>query len=117
MSGHFLNHPMMQMMQGMLREHDAQRVHVDCYATTPSDHSTLRQRAESTCHAFHLVAGWPDELVALKINQNAASILIALYGFLDKSRNTIAVLTPAPVQINHRWCSTTAYVIIPADVC
>eukprot|EP00802_Teleaulax_amphioxeia_P008854 Tamp_08865.p1 GENE.Tamp_08865~~Tamp_08865.p1 ORF type:complete len:713 (+),score=92.74 Tamp_08865:29-2140(+) len=106
-SGHFLNHPMMQMMQGMFREHDPRRVHVSCYATSPSDHSALRLSAEAACHEFHLVASWSDDQVAQIINRNGASIFIALYGFLDKSRNSIASLSPAPLQINHRWCSTT----------
>ena len=106
-SGHFLNHPMMQMMQGMFRGHDARRFHVDCYSTTRSDESALRRDAEKSCHAFHLVAGMGDADVAAAINGNGVHIFIALYGFLDKSRNAIAAFTPAPLQINHRWCSTT----------
>jgi predicted O-linked N-acetylglucosamine transferase (SPINDLY family) len=106
-SGHFLDHPMMQMMRGMFRMHSRERVHVTCFATSPSDGSELRASAESSCEEFYDVSSLTDFEVSNAINAHSPNILLNLYGFLDKSRNAIAAAGPAPVQINHRWCSST----------
>ncbi len=68
---------------------------VECFATTASDHSELRARAEAACHSFHQLAGQSDLAVAQAVNRAGAHLLINLFGFLDKSRNSIAACAPA----------------------
>mmetsp|Transcript_52362 Transcript_52362/g.162540 ORF Transcript_52362/g.162540 Transcript_52362/m.162540 type:complete len:665 (+) Transcript_52362:203-2197(+) len=106
-SGHFANHPMMQMMQGMFVGHTKEKIEVKCFATTKSDGSSLRMLAERGCQTFVDVSSDDDERVAGKINRAGTHILVNLFGFLEKARNAIAAYRAAPVQINHRWCSTT----------
>lgn len=106
-SGHFLDHPMMQMMSGMFRMHSRERVHVLCFSTTETDFSDHRASAEASCEEFLDLHSLSDARIAAEINSRAPNILVNLYGFLDKARNAIAAAGPAPVQVNHRWCSST----------
>ena len=98
----FNEHPVMQLLGGVLDAHDPGRVAFVCYSIGSHIGATHRTRIEAAraCAGFHDVAPLSDQAVADRIADDRIDILVDLNGFTQESRPTIQALRPAPVLVN-----------------
>lgn len=87
-------------MQSVFGFHDARRVKAFCYATTPSDKSTFRQKIEREAPTFYDVSNWPPERLIKQIHDDGIHILVNLNGYTRGARNEIFAARPAPIQMS-----------------
>ena len=87
-------------MQSVFGFHDRQRVQAFCYATTPSDKSTFRQKIENEAPVFRDVSSWSPERLIKQIHADGIHILVNLNGYTRGARNEIFAARPAPIQMS-----------------
>ncbi|KAK9238673.1 glycosyl transferase family 41-domain-containing protein [Lipomyces kononenkoae] len=103
-SSDFNNHPLSHLMQSVFGLHRQSigteyPVYGICYATTPSDGTTYRQKIEIDANEFVDVSGWSTQAVVERIVQDGIHVLVNLNGFTRGARNEIFACRPAPLSI------------------
>ncbi|KAK9368593.1 glycosyl transferase family 41-domain-containing protein [Lipomyces kononenkoae] len=104
LSSDFNNHPLSHLMQSVFGLHrqsigTEHPVYGICYATTPSDGTTYRQKIEIDANEFVDVSGWSTQAVVERIVQDGIHVLVNLNGFTRGARNEIFACRPAPLSI------------------
>ncbi|KAK9322954.1 glycosyl transferase family 41-domain-containing protein [Lipomyces orientalis] len=103
-SSDFNNHPLSHLMQSVFGLHrqsagTSHAVYGICYATTPSDGTSYRQKVEMDAHEFVDVSGWSTQAVVERIVRDGIHVLVNLNGFTRGARNEIFACRPAPLSI------------------
>ncbi|CAO3598974.1 unnamed protein product [Absidia cylindrospora] len=97
-SSDFNNHPLAHLMQSVFGFHDRQHYDVYCYATTPTDSTSYRQKIENETEHFLDVSQWSNQQVVQQIVKDGIHVLVNLNGYTKGARNEIFAARPCPVQ-------------------
>jgi protein O-GlcNAc transferase len=99
LSPDFRDHPVGQLIAGVIEAHDRARFETHAFSTGPDDASVMRRRIEAGFEHFHQVADLSDLGVAERM---AATVDIAvdLGGHTLASRSQLLAYRPAPVQVS-----------------
>jgi len=100
MSFDFRNHPVAQLLAGVLESHDRNRVEVFGICTAHDDGSELRRRLARSFDRFDDVSALPDEALARYIRGLELDVLIDLGGHTLGSRPRVLARRPAPLQVS-----------------
>lgn len=101
LSPDFREHPIAQLMAGVLERHDRGRVHVTGWSLGPDDSSAYRRRIAASCDSFVDIADLPVQAAVARIREARQDILIDLAGYTAHARPEILALRAAPVQVNY----------------
>lgn len=97
----FLAHPVGQLIEPVIAQHDAQRVEVFLYHdTAQSDALTERLRALSHI-AWRVIAGLSDAALAAQLRADRIDVLVELAGHLSGNRLSALAMRAAPVQVTY----------------
>lgn len=101
LSSDFREHPISQMIVGVLERHDRSRFEVVGLSTGPATGDPLRQRVSAAFDTFLDVHQRTDAEVAAMIRAREIDILVDLNGLTAGCRLGIAARRPAPVQVSY----------------
>jgi predicted O-linked N-acetylglucosamine transferase (SPINDLY family) len=100
LSADFRLHPLAFLITELLENHDKLQFELYAYAYGAEDKTDVRKRLVNAFDHFVDIRPLDDVEAATKINQDQIDILVDLTGYTQSSRTGIAVLKPAPIQIN-----------------
>jgi len=100
-SGNFYLHPTLQLMSGVLRQHDRDRFDVFYLSCSPHDNSELQSSLMSDAEHFIDLNGVDDVTAARRIHDLGIDVLIDLSGHSRNARQAICAPRPAPVQLTY----------------
>jgi protein O-GlcNAc transferase len=101
LSADFRDHPVTQLLMGVLERHDRDRFDTVAVALRPSDHSALGRRVEAAAREFLDVSRESDAAVAQLLRKMQIDIAIDLQGFTLGTRAGIFANRAAPIQVNY----------------
>ncbi len=99
MSPDFRNHPVGQIMSGLLPCHDRHRFEIHAYSLTADNDSSYRKVIERESDLFADIRQLNYQHAAQMIHGNGVDILVDLAGHTTHNRMQILYYRPAPVQI------------------
>ena len=106
-SGDFREHPVANLMVGMLERHDRVRFDVRAISYGPDHDSDIRRRLKAALENFIDVRLESDQDIAALIRQSEVDIAIDLAGFTQGARPNLFARRPAPIQVNYLGYSGT----------
>jgi len=101
LSADFANHPVSQLLVGVLEHHDRSRFEVVGLSLTPPARTHPDDRIRRAFDEFHDLYPASDEAAAALITDQKIDILLDLNGYTAGARTGILARRPAPVQINY----------------
>lgn len=107
LSADFRDHPVSQLLAGVIESHDRAEFDVTAISYGPDDGSALRARLKSAFAHFVDVEPQNNEQIAHLIKDRGIDILVDLTGFTAHSRPGILALKPAPIQVSYLGYSGT----------
>jgi predicted O-linked N-acetylglucosamine transferase (SPINDLY family) len=107
LSADFRDHPVSQLLAGVIENHDRTKFEVSAISYGPDDGSALRGRLKSAFEHFIDVEPQSAEQIAHLIKDRGIDILVDLTGFTAHSRPAILALKPAPIQVSYLGYSGT----------
>ena len=107
LSADFRDHPVSQLLAGVIENHERARFEVSAISYGPNDDSALRARLKSAFEHFVDVEPHNTEKIAHLIKDRGIDILVDLTGFTAHSRPGILALKPAPIQVSYLGYSGT----------
>jgi predicted O-linked N-acetylglucosamine transferase (SPINDLY family) len=99
LSPDFRDHPVAQLMVGVIEAHDRSRVETYAFSAGPDDGSETRRRIERAFDHFEEVAAMSDASLAGRIADLSIDIAVDLGGHTMGSRTLALAYRPAPVQV------------------
>ncbi|AWJ82359.1 hypothetical protein TSH58p_02190 (plasmid) [Azospirillum sp. TSH58] len=99
LSNDFRQHPVAQLLAGVLALHDRSRFRVLAYSYGPDDGSVERRRIREGVDRFIDIDSLTAEAAAETIRRDGVDILIDLKGYTGHPRPHILAARPAPVQV------------------
>lgn len=100
LSADFRLHPLAFLITELIENHDRSQFERYAYSYGADDKTDTRKRLVNAFDHFVDIRALNDVEAATKINQDQIDILVDLTGYTQSSRTGIAVLKPAPIQIN-----------------
>ncbi len=100
LSADFRLHPLAFLITELIESHDRNQFELYAYSYGVDDKTNTRKRLIDAFDHFIDIRPLNDIEAATKINQDQIDILVDLTGYTQSSRTGIAVLKPAPIQIN-----------------
>ena len=100
-SGDFYDHPLLDLFQGVLREHNKEKFDVRVYSYGPVKTGQSRALAQKNVESFLDVESWTDQGILDHLAANPLDIAVDLSGYTEFSRTEILAARVAPVQISH----------------
>ena len=107
LSADFRDHPVSQLLAGVIESHDRAKFEVAAISYGPDDASPMRARMKSAFEHFIDVEPQSNEQIAHLIKERGINILVDLTGFTAHSRPGILALKPAPIQVSYLGYSGT----------
>jgi predicted O-linked N-acetylglucosamine transferase (SPINDLY family) len=107
----FYQHPVTQLLQGVLTAHDRERFAVHAYSYG-SRHDSVTDAVLAGCEVFRDLEGRSDLDAARLIESDGIDILVDLKGYTEESRMGIVALRPAPLLVS--WLGYAATLGHPA---
>lgn len=101
LSADFKEHPVGQLMAGVLAAHDRSRFEVHGFALTAAPGDAMRARIAAGIEHFTEIAGLSDADAARLIREAGLDLAIDLTGHTRQSRTGILARRIAPVQVAH----------------
>ena len=99
-SADFRDHPVGQLVAGLLERHDRSRFEIFGYSFGRDDGSPVRSRIAAACERFADVREEPFRATTQRIAFDGIHVLVDLMGPTSKSRPEVFALRPAPVQVS-----------------
>jgi predicted O-linked N-acetylglucosamine transferase (SPINDLY family) len=99
LSPDFRDHPVAQLMTGVVEAHDESRVETYAFSAGPDDGSETRLRIKLAFDHFEEVATLSDSSLAERMADLSIDIAVDLAGHTMGSRTMALALRPAPVQV------------------
>ncbi|TDG41358.1 hypothetical protein AWZ03_012225 [Drosophila navojoa] len=100
LSSDFGNHPTSHLMQSIPGLHDRSKVEIFCYALSPDDGTTFRNKIGRESEHFVDLSLIPcNGKAADQIYNDGIHILVNMNGYTKGARNEIFALRPAPIQV------------------
>jgi protein O-GlcNAc transferase len=106
-SADFREHPVAQLLAGILERHDRERFEVFGISLKPEQASPLGRRVKSAFARFIVVADKNDREIAEFVRELEIDIAIDLMGYTGSGREGIFAHRPAPVQVNYLGYTAT----------
>ncbi len=100
LSADFRLHPLAFLITELIENHDRTQFEITAYSYGADDKTDVRKRLIDAFDHFWDIRTLNDSEAATKIHQDGIDILVDLTGYTQSSRTGIAVLKPAPIQIN-----------------
>jgi protein O-GlcNAc transferase len=100
-SADFREHPVSQLLAGVLEHHDRERFEILALSLWKEDRGALGRRVEGAVEHFVDVSGESDAAVAQLIHQQQVDLVVDLNGFTLGSRPGIFARRPAPIQATY----------------
>jgi protein O-GlcNAc transferase len=100
-SADFREHPVFQLLVGVLERHERSLFDVTAISLGPDDHSEMRRRLVNSVEHFIDARTFSDEQVASLIRSSEIDILVDLMGFTGAARTRVFSRRPAPIQVNY----------------
>jgi protein O-GlcNAc transferase len=107
LSADFRDHPVSQLLAGVIESHDRAKFEVAAISYGPDDGSALRKRLQEGVEHFIDVEPYNTEQIAHRIKDRGIDILVDLTGFTAHSRPGILAMKPVPIQISYLGYSGT----------
>jgi protein O-GlcNAc transferase len=107
LSADFREHPVSQLLLGVLREHDRTRVESIAVSLQPTDSSELGQQIQRTAERFMDVSRESDAAVAALLRELEVDVVVDLQGFTQGMRAGIMAQRAAPIQVNYLGFAAT----------
>jgi predicted O-linked N-acetylglucosamine transferase (SPINDLY family) len=107
LSADFRDHPVSQLLAGVIESHDRAKFEVAAISYGPDDGSAMRARLKQAFEHFIDVEPQSAEQIAHLIKDRGIDILVDLTGFTAHSRPGILALKPAPIQVSYLGYSGT----------
>lgn len=101
LSADFREHPVAQLLAGVLEKHDPEHFETLVVSLRPLDASSLGQRIKAAAGIFLDASLESDASVAATLRQHRVDIAIDLQGFTHGMRTGILAHRAAPVQVNY----------------
>lgn len=101
LSADLREHPVAQLIAGVLAAHDRSRFEIHAYALTTAPGDAMRARLAASVEHFHEIAGLSDADAAAQIRAAGLDLAIDLTGHTRQSRTGILARRIAPVQVAH----------------
>jgi predicted O-linked N-acetylglucosamine transferase (SPINDLY family) len=101
LSSDFRNHPVSQLIVGLLELHDRSRFEVHGVSIGADDGGEQRRRVIRAFDVFHDVRNRSDEEIARGVRAREIDIVVDLNGHTQNSRLGICARRPAPVQVSY----------------
>jgi len=98
LSNDLQDHPVGQLIAGLLARHDRSRFHVSAYSWGRDDGSATRAQIRNAVDSFVDIAGLDHQAAARRIRKDGIELLIDLKGHTQGQRLEIMAARPAPVQ-------------------
>ncbi|MEX2298346.1 MAG: hypothetical protein WD715_13095, partial [Dongiaceae bacterium] len=98
LSNDLQDHPVGQLVAGLLARHDRNRLHVSIYSWGQDDGSATRAQIRGAVDSFVDIAGLDHQAAARRIRKDGIELLIDLKGHTQGQRLEIMAARPAPVQ-------------------
>jgi predicted O-linked N-acetylglucosamine transferase (SPINDLY family) len=100
-SADFREHPVSQLMVGVLQQHERSLFDITAISLGPDDNSEIRRRLTNSVEHFVDARSFNDDQVASLVRSSEVDILVDLMGFTAGSRTGVFARRPAPVQVNY----------------
>jgi protein O-GlcNAc transferase len=100
LSSDFRDHPVAQLMAGLIEAHDRSRVETYGFSAASDDGSEWRRRLGAAFEHFEEVGSVPDAALAERVAALELDVLVDLGGHTFGSRTRVLAYRPAPVQIS-----------------
>jgi predicted O-linked N-acetylglucosamine transferase (SPINDLY family) len=100
-SADFREHPVAELITGMLERHDRSRFEVTAISLGSDDNSAIRRRVMNAVEHFVDARAFSDERIASLVRSSEADIAVDLMGFTKASRTLVFSARPAPIQVNY----------------
>lgn len=101
MSSDIKDHPVAQLMCGVFRNHDKEKVETFLYSFSRKDNSGYQEKIASYCDHFIDITSLANYATAQRIYNDQIDILIDLNGHTGTPRPEALALRPAPIQVNY----------------
>jgi predicted O-linked N-acetylglucosamine transferase (SPINDLY family) len=99
LSSDFGDHPVGQLIAGVLESHDRSRFEIYALSAAPKTDSALRRRLERAVDHFLEMAALQDVAYAARMAELSIDIAVDLGGHTTGSRTRVLALRPAPLQV------------------
>ena len=100
-SGDIYDHPLLDLFQGVLREHDNTKFDISIYSYGPNKTGSARELAQKSVDKFFDAHSWSNSKFLDHLKNNPLDIAVDLSGYTEFSRTDILAARVAPVQISH----------------
>ncbi len=100
LSADFRLHPLAFLISELIELHDGNQFEVIAFSYGVNDKTSARARLEKAFDQFYDIRNLSDAEAAKKIKACNIDILVDLTGFTQTSRSGIALLRPAPINVN-----------------
>lgn len=97
-SGELRTHPVSLFLLPVLERIDRERFEIYCYASN-SQKDRMTERVQALCDTFVDAAGWMDDRLEQRIEDDAIDLLVDLDGHTSQVRLPVFAARPAPVQL------------------
>ena len=100
-SADYKNHPVSQLLSGLLQSHDRGAVELVGLSIGPKVEGTARQFMEGLFERFVDLHGMGDEAAARRVRELELDIAVDLTGHTDHCRPGLFAMRMAPIQVNY----------------
>jgi predicted O-linked N-acetylglucosamine transferase (SPINDLY family) len=101
LSPDFREHPIAQLMAGVIEAHDRSRFEVSAWSLGPDDGSSFRRRIEVGVDRFEDLRDLDTAAATTRMRQARLDIVVDLAGYTAHARPEILALRVAPLQVNY----------------
>ncbi len=100
-SGDIYDHPLLDLFQGVLREHDKTKFDISIYSYGPVKTGHARELAKTAADQFYDAFSWSNPEFLDHVKNNPLDVVVDLSGYTEFARTDILATRVAPVQIAH----------------
>lgn len=101
LSPDFREHPIAQLMAGVIEAHDRSRFDISAWSLGPDDASRFRRRVETGADRFEDIRDKDIAVSTRMMREAALDIVVDLAGYTAHARPEILALRVAPIQVNY----------------
>jgi predicted O-linked N-acetylglucosamine transferase (SPINDLY family) len=99
LSGDLREHPVAQLLAGVIEHHDRDQVEVCCYALGPPSGSAWRARIEAASERVVGLEGVTEEQIAARLAADDLDLLVDLMGHTEPGVPRVLAARPAALQV------------------
>jgi protein O-GlcNAc transferase len=101
LSPDFREHPIAQLMAGVIEAHDRSRFDISAWSLGPDDASRFRKRIEAGADRFEDIRDKDIAVSTRMMREAELDIVVDLAGYTAHARSELLALKVAPIQVNY----------------